>query len=131
MGYWDKKESKKEETVTPVADSTEALDKFEKDAANYIKDSTGYLSRQIKDMQKRMQALTSDGYWFAVYFNNDTQKQECLDKLGFNQFDKYINGREFMKAIKKSMESPDFDFGEERVPVKEFAERALPVNEQK
>lgn len=143
MGYWDKKsikEAKPQETVAGSESKSEIeipeefvddLKKYEQDAINHVKDSTNYLSSQIKDQQKRMQTVTSDGYWFAVYFNNDMQKQECLEKLGFNQFDKYISGKKFMQAIKQVLESEDFEFGAEKNPVMDYSLRARSVKRQK
>ena len=71
MGYWDKKsikEAKPQETVAGSESKSEIeipeefvddLKKYEQDAINHVKDSTNYLSSQIKDQQKRMQTVTS------------------------------------------------------------------------
>lgn len=143
MGYWDKKtvkgtketekvtENKSESGIDIPEEFVDDLKKYEQDAINHVKDSTNYLSSQIKDQQKRMQTVTSDGYWFAVYFNNDMQKQECLEKLGFNQFDKYISGKKFMQAVKQVLESEDFEFGAEKNPVMDYSLRARSVKRQK
>ena len=126
MANWREKAKKAESTKN----ETMTAEEYEKKAKDYIVESNNYLSNKMKGQMARLEAVTSEGYWFAVYFTNDTQKQECLDKLGFNQFDKFINGRQFMKAIGKAMESPDFDFGEEKKPVPEYSDIARPVKKQ-
>lgn len=126
MANWRDKEKKE---ASNKGDTMTAKE-YETKAKDYIVESNNYLSNKMKGQMERLEAVTSEGYWFAVYFTNDMQKQECLDKLGFNQFDKFINGKQFMRAVGKALESPDFDFGEEKRPVPEYSEIARPIKKQ-
>lgn len=127
MGYWEKRSEKENKAANK--DKMTAAD-FEKQAEEILEENANYLSRKIKEQTDRMNTVTSNGYWFCVYFNNDQQKKEFLRKLGMCETDMYINGRDFAKRIGQRIEKPDFDFGEEKKPVTEFQKRARPVKEQ-
>ena len=147
MGYWENKEAletgKKKRVEEPkVADVASegnedddapdmTLEEFEEEAQAKLEEDATYLSRKIKSTQKRLQTVTSDGFWFAVYFNNDTQKEEFLKKMGFDPYEKYIEGKEFVKRYHRSISTPDFDFGQERKPVKEYMARARVYKSEK
>ena len=127
MGYWDKKaENDVEESDKP--DLT--LEEYEILAETKLEDDGKYLSRKMEEHKDRFEKVTSDGYWFCVYFNNDEQKEEFLDYLGLEKTCRYIPGKEFAKKCNKVIQAKDFDFGEEKKPVKEFKERARPIIEQ-
>lgn len=124
MGYWDKK-SEKEVEEREKPDLT--LEEYEILAETKLEDDGKYLSRKMEEHKDRFEKVTSDGYWFCVYFNNDAQKEEFLDYLGFERNCRYIPGKEFAKKCNKVIETEDFDFGEEKKPVKEFKDRARPI----
>lgn len=124
MGYWDKKaEEAVEEREKP--DST--LEEYEENALAQIKSDGAYLSRKMKEQSERFATITSEGFWFCVYFNNDTQKEEFLKAIGFDKDAKYIKGTDFIKKFGVKLTTPNFDFGAEKNPVKEFKDRARPV----
>ena len=124
MGYWDKKS---EEEVEAREKPDRTLEEYEQDALEKAESDGEYLSRKMKEHQERFATVTSDGFYFCVYFNNDTQKEEFLEALGFDRNSRYIKGKEFAKRYRKPINHPDFDFGAEKNPVKEFKERARPV----
>lgn len=127
MGYWDKKaEDEVEEREKPEM----TLEEYEVLAEVKAEDDGKYLSRKMEEHKERFEKVTSDGFWFCVYFNNDDQKEEFLDYLGLEKNCRYIPGKEFAKLCKKKIETPDFDFGQEKNPVKEFKDRARPIIEQ-
>lgn len=124
MGYWDKKaEEEVEEREKP--DIT--LEEYEVLAEVKLEDNGTYLSRKMEEHKDRFKNVVSDGYWFCVYFNNDGQKEEFLESLGLEKNCRYIPGKEFARKCGKTISTPNFDFGEEKKPVKEFAERARPI----
>ena len=124
MGYWDKKaEQEVEEREKP--DIT--LEEYEQASIEKLESDGAYLSRKMKEHQDRFATVTSDGFYFCVYFNNDTQKEEFLKAMGFDKDSRYIKGKEFVKRFRKNITSEDFDFGKEKLPVKEFKERARPI----
>ena len=128
MGYWDRKEGK---TVAQVKTESKSLESFEKEAQETIIDNANYLSEKIKEQTARMGTVTSDGFWFAVYFNNDKQKEEFLEKLGYDRVARFLEGKEFAKKIGQKLEAQDFEFGPEKKPVSDFANRARPIKKQR
>ena len=124
MGYWDKKaEEEVEEREAP--DRT--LEEYEEQAIEKLETDREYLSRKMKEHKERFSTVTSDGFWFCVYFNNDTQKEEFLKTIGFDKDSCFIKGNEFIRRFGTKLKTQDFDFGTEKNPVKEFKERARPV----
>ena len=126
MGYWDKKSEEEVET-REKPDLT--LEEYEVLAEVKAEDAGKYLSRKMTEHKDRFEKVTSDGYWFAVYFNNDAQKEEFLEKINLEKNCRYIPGKEFAKKCGITISTPNFDFGEEKKPVKEFKERARPIYE--
>ena len=124
MAYWDKKA---EEAVEEREKSDITLEEYEKNAEEKLESDGEYLSRKMKIQQERFATVTSDGFWFCVYFNNDTQKEEFLKAIGFDADARYIKGKEFIRRFGTKLISQDFDFGKEKAPVKEFKERARDV----
>ena len=86
-----------------------------------------YLSRKMEEHRERFEKVTSDGFWFCVVFNNDDQKEEFLQSIGYRKDERYIKGSQFAKVIGKQLKTKDFDFGKEKLPVKEFKDRARPI----
>ena len=124
MGYWDKKAEKE---VKETASADVALDEFEITTAQRLEDDGEYLSRKMVEHKERFEKVTSDGFWFCVVFNTDDQKEEFLQSLGFSKDERYIKGSQFAKVIGKQLQTKDFDFGNEKLPVKEFKDRARPI----
>ena len=124
MGYWDKKA---EEAVEQVEKPDMTLDDFETLTMQKLEDDGEYLSRKMEEHKERFEKVTSDGFWFCVYFNTDDQKEEFLDSIGLEKNCRYIMGKEFARIIGKQLQNKDFDFGKEKLPVKEFKERARPI----
>lgn len=126
MGYWDKKA---EENVEEREKPDFTLEEYEKDASEKLESDGEYLSRKMKAQNERFATITSDGFWFCVYFNNDTQKEEFLKAIGFDKDSQYIKGNEFVRKFGVQLKTKNFDFGKEKAPVKEFKERARKYKE--
>ena len=124
MGYWDKKNEEVAEEKEPLSMT---IDEYEAMAERKLIEDGVYLSRKMKEHKERFDKVTSDGFWFCVYFNNDEQKEEFLDSIGFEKNCRYVPGPEFAKKIGKQLKTANFDFGPEKKPVKEFKERARPI----
>ena len=124
MGYWDKKA---EEAVEQVEKPDMTLEEFETRTIQKIEDDGEYLSRKMEEHKERFEKVTSDGFWFCVYFNTDDQKEEFLESIGLEKNCRYIQGREFCKILDKQLKNKNFDFGKEKLPVKEFKDRARPI----
>ena len=148
MGYWDKKEPKKleqEEVKKPVQtkeiikeeyDNIDiaALDQFEKEAnekAQGIAEEVAGIAEDIARQKRTYADLLSSNYWCAIVFNNDLQKQQFLNALGFDPSWTFIKGKEFCRSIGVTLEEPDHDYNKERRLSKAYKYRARPVKEQK
>ena len=125
MGYWDKKAEDEVETREKPENLT--LEEYEVLAEVKAEDDGKYLSRKMEEHKDRFEKVTSDGYWFCVYFNNDQQKEEFLESIGLERNCRYIPGKEFARKCGKTISTPNFDFGEEKKPVKEFKDRSRPI----
>lgn len=127
MGYWDKKA---ENEVEQAEKPTMTLEEYEVNAALKIEADGAYLSRKMEEHKERFEKVTSDGFWFCIVFNTDEQKEEFLQSLGFDKDERYIKGSKFARVIGKQLQTKDFDFGKEKLPVKEFKDRARPIIKQ-
>ena len=125
MGYWDKKSE--EEVQKTEEEDIMPLEVYEYLAEQKLEEDGEYLSRKMEEHKERFQKVTSDGFWFCVYFNTDDQKEEFLDSINLERNCRYIDGQEFAKKIGKVLKTPNFDFGKEKLPVKEFKDRARPI----
>lgn len=121
MAYWDKKEEERIENA-PEAEMT--LEEFEAQAQEKLEADGEYLSRKMQEHKSQFAHITSDGFWFCVYFNNDTQKEEFLKVMGMNPDEKFIQGKEFVRRYHRSISTPDNPFLKEKNPVKEYKDRA-------
>ena len=124
MGYWDRKA---EEEVENTEEPEMTLAEYELFAEQKLEEDGAYLSRKMQEHKERFEKVTSDGFWFCVVFNNDDQKEEFLQSIGIDGAERYIKGSQFAKIIGKQLKNKDFDFGKEKLPVKEFKDRARPV----
>ena len=145
MGYWDKKEqSKAEEIVETKPDSPkvenynpedinhEALKELEETSnagANEILENVENLADDIARQKKQFGDLLSTSYWCAIVFNNTTQKQEFLSKMGYDPSWTFIEGRDFAKRCGAPVTEPNRSYSE-RGKQKAFAERARPLPEK-
>ena len=48
-------------------------------------------------------------YWCCICFQNRDQREELMRRLGIAPDEKYIDGREFAKAIKRALKTPDME----------------------
>ena len=146
MGYWDKKEEKKQsQKEEKVVDEPrkkdnyeesdinhEALENLEKEAnesANNILDDIDNLADDIARQKKQFGDLLSTSYWFAVVFNNTDQKHDFLINMGFDPSWTFINGRDFAKRCGVPVKIEDREYSE-RGKQKAFSDRARPLPEK-
>ena len=136
MGYWDRKQAKSPhwkgddegniydvvEIKSPEITTGEnidyaALDSLESDmtaVARATRDNVAGIAEDIKKQKKWARDLLSANYWFAVCFNNDAQKQEFLETLGFSGTDTFVYGKDFAKAVGVKIHEPDHNYSNER-----------------
>ena len=143
MGYWDKKESarksrwddaKPEEVKESPKNGDNidfsALDQLEKDmqeTATVILDEVEGIAESIKKQKAIAKDTLSSNYWFAVCFNNDLQKQQFLEAVGFNPTWTFIQGDEFAKKMNVQIKEPNHDYSKERRVNPNFKARAREI----
>lgn len=150
MGYWDKKT---EDTAKPkttkkggfwkeeepeVKESPKngdnidfkALDDFEKDThdtSSAILEEVEGIAESIKKQKAQAKDMLSSNYWFAVCFNNETQKRQFLENAGFDPSWTFIQGNEFSKAVGIGYNEPNHDYSKERRVNPNFKARAREI----
>lgn len=154
MGVWDKKEAESagRKSVFDRYDSKpeqakktrkkpqngdnidyEALNRLEQEstetARNIEADIEG-IAGSIEKQKAHHKDLLSTNYWFAVCFNNQTQKEQFLKNAGFNPADTFIYGNAFSKRFKIDISEPDHDYSRERKNDRVLAELARRLAEE-
>lgn len=149
MGYWDKKEDKPikkpakkggfwKDEEPEVKESPEngdnidfnALDDFEKesqDSSRVILEEVEGIAESIKKQKTQAKDTLSSNYWFAVCFNNETQKRQFLENAGFDPSWTFIQGDEFSRAVGVGYKEPNHDYSKERRVNPNFKARAREI----
>ena len=149
MGYWEKKEEKNVQKPTkkggywkneePEAKKSpengdnidfKALDEFEKetqDSSNAILEEVEGIAESIKRQKAQAKDMLSSNYWFAICFNNETQKRQFLENVGFDPSWTFIQGDEFAKRVGIGYKEPDHDYSKERRVNPNFKARAREI----
>lgn len=132
MGYWDKREPKQEpekKERTNVVDH-EALQQLEDDTletARATLDEIEGIAEEIKKQKTQASDVQSSNYWCAIVFNNQKQKEEFLQSMGFDPSWTFIPGKDFVRKVGKYSE-PDHDYSRERRVQQAFKDRARPIS---
>lgn len=151
MGYWEEREAKEKKTKSRWSEEPEeqeeqeeekieypengdninfeALDQYEQESNAHAKDvlnAIDDLAAQVKAQKVHMGDITSATYWFAVCFNTQDQKEEFLDKMGFNPTDTFLGGKEFAKKCGIKLEAPSRLYNTRKIFVK-YQNRARPL----
>lgn len=152
MGYWEEKEAREkklqaklepeleteeteEERESPTSGDSinyEALDEYVDNANNHaheVLDAIDDLASQVKAQKVHMADITSATYWFAVCFNTQDQKEEFLEKMGYNPKDTFFGGKEFAKKCGFKLEAPSRLYNTRKVFVK-YRNRARPLKKE-
>ena len=140
MGYWDKKEmtSRRGAKEPEVKESPKngdnidfgALDKLESDmnhTSDVILGEVEGIAESIKKQKAIAKDTLSSNYWFAVCFNNETQKRQFLQAIGFDPSWTFITGKDFSKATGLGYKEPDHDYSKERRVNPNFKARAREI----
>lgn len=105
MGYWDNKEPKQAEEPEHIS-----LEQLEKDCLEEVGEVEQSFRERMKDENKRFRDMCDTEYWFCVCFTSRAQKEELLKSIGFDGDLKYLDGKEFARAVKKALKTPDLEF---------------------
>lgn len=148
MGFWEKRESKHISGETDdfygadtikspeikTGDNIDyaALDELEADmngVANKIHEDITGIAEDIKKQKQWARDLLSSNYWFAVCFNNETQKRQCLEAMGINPSDTFVYGRDFLRATGIRISEPNHNYSNERKMDSRLSELARDIEE--
>lgn len=124
MGYWDRKEPKTPEPEEEQEDSLEAL---EGDCLKEMDEVSKGFRERMKAENERFRDMCDTEYWFCVCFTSRAQKEELLRALRMDPDEKYVDGREMAKAVRKALRTPDLEFAKVRPYDKDFSDRAMDV----
>ena len=143
MGYWDNKNQKKSsrwaEPEEEVKESPKngdnidfgALDKLEDDlnkTSEAVLNEVEGIAESIKKQKAIAKDTLSSNYWFAVCFNNETQKRQFLEKIGFDPSWTFIQGDEFARKVNVEVKEPNHDYSKERRVNPNFRARARAIS---
>ena len=102
MGFWEKNQKTEKEEHT--------LEGAEKKDEEMLNDLQIGFKQRMQQEQKRFLDVCDTEYWFCVCFTSRDQKEEFLKSIGMNVDEKYIDGREFSKAVKRPIKTNDMKF---------------------
>jgi hypothetical protein len=97
----------------PASPQPTAVESFEHATKEEIEGTVSLFKQRSKDESNLKEKNTSTEFWFAVYFADEEQRNEFLEKAGLlkKMEDQYINGEDFAKAMgieltKKKIDTP-------------------------
>lgn len=122
MAYWDKRETKRKEP-----EALPGLEELEDQTLDDLGEVEKSFRERMKTENKRFLDMCDTEYWFCVCFTSRAQKEELLKLLKMDVDEKYIDGRELAKAIKKELKTPDLTFAKIKGADKEFSARAMDI----
>lgn len=107
MGYWDKKQPK-----APEVEEIDAigLEELESDVEKELLDVEKSFRERMSVENKRFRDMCDTEYWFCVCFTSREQKDEFLRSLQLNPDEKYIDGKELARAVKRPIKTKDLEF---------------------
>lgn len=122
MSRW----KKEEEVALEMEEAGEipSLEELEEQTHEEIDEIKQGFRDRAKAEQKRFVDVCDTGYWFCVAFSTRAQKEEMLALLGIEPDLKYVDGKEFARAVKKSLKNPDQEFAKIKAFDKDYVRMA-------
>lgn len=121
MGFWDKKEPKKEAEPESIN-----LDQLEEVCYKELGEVEKSFRQRMEDENKRFRDMCDTEYWFCACFTSREQKEEFLNSLGLDPEEKYIDGKDLAKAVKRPIKAPDIKFARIGKGSDEYLSRSMP-----
>lgn len=121
MGYWDKKEPKKAE---PEEENL-SLDALEEQCLEELGEVETSFRERMKAENKRFQDMCDTEYWCCICFTSRAQKEEFLQSLEYDGDEKYIEGKEFARAVKRPIKTADLKFAKIGKGSKDYLDRII------
>ena len=127
MGYWEKKEDRDTRRQEPMGDPVGNLADLEQACEQELSQVNASFRERMKAENDRFRDMCDTEYWCCVCFNNRAQREEFLRSVGFDPDEKYIDGKELARAIKRPVKTPDMEFARTRPFDRDFIERSKPL----
>jgi hypothetical protein len=123
MGYWNDNEVKK------TKDDHIELEQLESECLDELGDVEKSFRERMGAENKRFKDMCDTEYWCCICFTSRAQKEEFLESLEFDGDLKYIEGKEFARAVKRPVKTEDLRFARIGKGSKEYLGRL--IDEQK
>lgn len=125
MGYWDKKQPK-----APEVEEIDAigLEELESDVEKELLAVEKSFRERMSVENKRFRDMCDTEYWFCVCFTSREQKDEFLRSLQLNPDEKYIDGKELARAVKRPIKTKDLEFARISKTSKDYLSNIIDEN---
>lgn len=124
MGYWNDDKPKKEEKNDHIE-----LEQLESECLEELGEVEQSFRERMSAENKRFRDMCDTEYWCCICFTSRAQKEEFLESLEFDGDLKYIEGKEFARAVKRPVKTEDLRFARIGKGSKEYLSRL--IDEQK
>lgn len=121
MGYWDKKEPKQE----AHEEEKVSLDQLEAQCEVELGEVEASFRERLKAENQRFRDMCDTEYWCCLCFTSRAQKEEFLASLGLDPEEKYIDGKEFARAVKRPVKTPDLKFAKIGKGSRDYLDRVM------
>lgn len=124
MGYWNDDKPKKEEKNSHIE-----LEQFESECLEELGEVEQSFRERMSAENKRFRDMCDTEYWCCICFTSRAQKEEFLGSLDFDGDLKYIEGKEFARAVKRPVKTEGLKFARIGKGSKDYLGRL--IDEQK
>ena len=104
MGYWN------DDEVKETKDDHIELEQLESECLDELGDVEKSFRERMGAENKRFRDMCDTEYWCCICFTSRAQKEEFLASLEFDTDLKYIEGKEFARAVKRPIKTEDMKF---------------------
>ena len=119
MGYWNDNE------VNETKDDHIELEQLEIECLDELGDVEKSFRERMGAENKRFKDMCDTEYWCCICLTSRAQKEEFLESLEFDGDLKYIEGKEFARAVKRPVKTEDLRFARIGKGSKDYLSRLI------
>jgi hypothetical protein len=119
MGYWN------DDKVKETKDDHIELEQLESECLDELGDVEKSFRERMGAENKRFKDMCDTEYWCCICFTSRAQKEEFLESLEFDGDLKYIEGKEFARAVKRPVKTEDLRFARIGKGSKDYLSRLI------
>ena len=119
MGYWN------DDEVKETKDDHIELEQLERECLDELGDVEKSFRERMGAENKRFRDMCDTEYWCCICFTSRAQKEEFLESIDFDGDLKYIEGKEFARAVKRPVSTEDLKFARIGKGSKEYLDRLI------